>query len=305
MLEKILTKLAQKIYKEQDISVELIDGKMFLHQKDTKIYNNYVLSGTYSYDEVIKINSLIKGNAGFGICEELGPIAFIGVPNPENAEKNGYFRYKVQSYGTPFDKSQVFFEAYTEEKAKSIKNYKVYGFDGVEEVSKLYPISDLNYQYDSRYKAKEANVPKVFDMDCKLKGVHNYSVSKILATGSIRDKDGYSGEEHPIVFATVGKNKHVGIINMWPCDKRLVRGFRDVWEYGKDEPDIERIRFLMKEEATEIDDFELYVYNYACSGIGRDKYQVEKFDRTLDKRFKFQLSDGRDYRLIEHKELFK
>ena len=40
-------------------------------------------------------------------------------------------------------------------------------------------------------------------------------------------------------------------------------------------------------------------------GKGRDKYQIERYDRTLDKRFKFQLPDGNDYRLIEHTELFK
>ena len=44
---------------------------------------------------------------------------------------------------------------------------------------------------------------------------------------------------------------------------------------------------------------------YASSGKGRDKYQIERYDRTLDKRFKFQLPDGNDYRLIEHTELFK
>ena len=92
---------------------------------------------------------------------------------------------------------------------------------------------------------------------------------------------------------------------MWPSDKRFVRGFRDVWEYGKEEPKIQTIMFLTKEEACNINDFTLYVYNYASSGVGGDKYCIEKIDRTLDNRFKFQLSNGTDYRLIEHKELFK
>ena len=76
-------------------------------------------------------------------------------------------------------------------------------------------------------------------------------------------------------------------------------------EYGAEEPETQTIRFLNKEEASKIKDFTLYVYNYASSGIGRDKYQIEKYDRTLDKRFNFHLPDGRDYRLIEHTELFK
>ena len=63
--------------------------------------------------------------------------------------------------------------------------------------------------------------------------------------------------------------------------------------------------FLTDDEACKIKDFILYVYNYSSSGIGREKYQVEKYDRTLDKRFNFKLPDGRDYRLIEHIELFK
>lgn len=92
---------------------------------------------------------------------------------------------------------------------------------------------------------------------------------------------------------------------MWPSEIELVRGFRDVWEYGTEEPKTQKISFLTKKEASKIKDFSLYVYNYSSSGIGRDKYQIEKYDRTLDKRFKFQLPNGTDYRLIEHEELFR
>jgi hypothetical protein len=142
-------------------------------------------------------------------------------------------------------------------------------------------------------------------MDCKLKGVYSYNEAKLLATGTLKEKDGFSGEDHPIVFATVENGQHVGIINMWPSQVDKVHGFRDVWEYGAEEPEIQTISFLTKEEASKINDFMLYVYNYASSGKGRDKYQIERYDRTLDKRFKFQLPDGSDYRLIEHTELFK
>ena len=88
-------------------------------------------------------------------------------------------------------------------------------------------------------------------------------------------------------------------------EKQNVCGFRDVWEYGAEEPEIQTIKFLNKEEASKIKDFILYVYNYSSSGIGKNKYEIERYDRTLDKRFKFQLPDGGDYRLIEHTELFK
>jgi hypothetical protein len=253
----------------------------------------------------MRLNALTTYSAGFGFCSELGPIAFIGIPNPVCAQRSGYFQYKVHAYGTPFDESEYYFKAYTDEEAKNIGNYTVYGMDGISEVAAVTPISQISYVYDSRYKAKESNNPRVFDMDCKLKGVYSYNEAKLLATGTLKEKDGFSGEDHPIVFATVENGQHVGIINMWPSQVDKVHGFRDVWEYGTEEPEIQTISFLTKEEASKINDFMLYVYNYASSGKGRDKYQIERYDRTLDKRFKFQLPDGSDYRLIEHTELFK
>ena len=92
-------------------------------------------------------------------------------------------------------------------------------------------------------------------MDCELKGLYSYKEAKILSTGTLKEKDGYSGEEHPIVFAVVGSGMPIGIINMWPSEVDLVRGFRDVWEYGAEEPEIQTIKFLNKEEASKIKDF--------------------------------------------------
>ena len=111
-----------------------------------------------------------------------------------------------------------------------------------------------------------------------------------------------SMKDHPIVFAEVEGGQHVGIINMWECDIKLVRGFRDVWEYGADQPEVKQIRFLEKDEAMNINDYTLYVYSYSCAGLGRVKYPIEKCDRTLDPRFNFHLPDGTDYRLVEHEE---
>lgn len=298
--------MAKVVYPERDISVERIGRRFFLHPHDTAGCNDYLLEGTYSYDEVVKLNALTTYNAGFGFCSELGPVAFIGIPNRVRAQRSGYFKYKVNEYGTPFGQNdECYFKAYTDEEAKSIGNYTVYGLDGLREVASVAPISQMSYVYDSRFKAKEAKNPRVFDMDCKLKGVYSYNEAKLLSTGTLKEKDGYSGEEHPIVFAIVGNGQHVGIINMWPSQTELVRGFRDVWEYGAEEPETQTISFLTKEEASKVKDFTLYVYKYASSGKGRDKYQIKRYDRTLDKRFKFQLPDGNDYRLIEHTELFK
>ena len=227
------------------------------------------------------------------------------MPNPVCAQKSGYFKYKVQSYGTFTEQSEYYFKAYTDEEAKNIGNYTVYGLCGLKEVAAVAPINQMAYVYDSRFKVKKSEKPRVFDMDCELKGLYSYKEAKILSTGTLKEKDGYSGEEHPIVFAVVGSGMPIGIINLWPSEVDLVRGFRDVWEYGAEEPKIQTIKFLNKEEASKIKDFILYVYNYSSSGIGKNKYEIERYDRTLDKRFKFQLPDGGDYRLIEHTELFK
>lgn len=306
MLKQILTKVAKMAYPERDMTGEKLGGRYFLCANDKIGDNNYLLEGTYSYDEVVKLNALTTYNAGFGYCSELGPIAFIGIPIPAYAERSGYFEYKVNSYGTPSDRSEYYFKSYTEEEAKQIGNYTVYGREGLKEVAAIAPISQIFYLHDSRYEAKATKNPRVFDMDCKLKGVYNYNEAKLLSTGTLKEEDGFSGEDHPIVFATVGDGKHVGIINMWPSEVDKVRGFRDVWEYGAEEPETQEISFLTKENASKIKDFTLYVYNYGCSGIGgRDKYQIERYDRTLDKRFKFRLPDGSDYRLIQHTELFK
>lgn len=96
MLEKILTKMAEKVYPKRNISVEKIGGRLFLHSHDTTGCNDYLLEGTYSYDEVVKLNNLTTYSVGFGFCSELGPIAFIGMPNHVCAQKSGYFKYKVE-----------------------------------------------------------------------------------------------------------------------------------------------------------------------------------------------------------------
>ena len=306
MLDTILANAVKKfVYPERDMTVEKHGGMTILRVHDMVGCNDYLLDGTYSYDEVLKLNELTTYSAGFGFCSELGPVAFIGIPNPNCAQRSGYFKYKVHAYGTPFDESEIYFKADTEEDAKQIVNYSVYGMYGIKKVAKVAPISQLGYVYDSRYHAKTVSKPKVFDMDCKLKGVFSYNQAKLLATGSLKEKDGYSGGDHPILFATLENGQHVGIINMWSSDVKLVRGFRDVWEFGAEEPKIQEISFLNKQEASKIEDYELYVYNYASSGIGKDKYRIQKYDRTLDKRFQFHLPDGSDYRLVEHTELFR
>ena len=132
-------------------------------------------------------------------------------------------------------------------------------------------------------------------MDLKLSGTYSFNEARLLATGTTKDKEWFSGEEHPIQFAVVGGSQYIGIINLWKHDNDLL--FRDVWEYGCDEPELQDIRFLSKEEAEKIDNFSLYVYICPYS-LKTKENTIEKKDRTFDRRFKFQLPNGTDYRLV-------
>lgn len=300
MLEKILTKMAKVIYPERDISVEKVGKRFFMHTHDTIGCNDYLLEGQYSYDEVVALNKLTGDyHCGFGFCKEIGSVAFIGVCNPNLCTISGYFEYNVHEYGTSKDESEYYFEVYSDEYARNFGDYTVYGFQGLEAVATKVPIAKMNYTYDSRYKCKKDignNKDKtVIEMDLKLSGTYSFNEARLLATGTTRDKEWFSGEEHPIQFAVIGSKQYVGIINLWEHENNFQ--FRDVWEYGCDEPELQEIRFLSKEEAKKIDDFSLYVYVYPYS-LKTKEYPIEKKDRTFDRRFKFQLSNGTDYRLV-------
>ncbi len=299
MIEKILKRLAKVTYPERDISAEKIGKRIFMFKLDTVGCNNYLLDGRYSYDEVIALNNLTGYLCGFGFCKEIGPVAFIGVCNPHFCTNSGYFQYNVHEYGTSRDDSEYYWKVYSDEVAREIGNYTVYGFFGIEAVATKAPIAKMRYIYDSRYKCKKDmghNEEKtIIEMDLKLSGTYSFDEARLLATGTTKDKDRFSGEEHPIQFAVVGDNQYVGIINLWEQDDNFK--FRDVWEYGCDEPELQEMRFLSKSEAKKINNFSLYVYICPYS-LKTKKYPIEKKDRTFDSRFNFHLPDGKDFRLI-------
>lgn len=307
MIEKILKRLAKVAYSERDISVEKIGKRIFMFKLDTVGCNNYLLDGRYSYDEVIALNNLTGYLCGFGFCKEIGPVAFIGIVNKHFCTTSGYFKYNVREYGTSLHEygtsikeSEYYFEVYSDEDAKKIGNYTVYGFNGIESVATKAPIAKVQYVYDSRHKCKKDffdcnKEKKIIEMDLKLSGTYSFSEARLLATGTTKDKEGFTGEEHPIQFAVVGENKYVGIINLWEQDDNFK--FRDVWEYGCDEPELQEMRFLSKNEAKKINNFSLYVYICPYS-LKTKKYPIEKKDRTFDSRFNFHLPDGKDFRLI-------
>ena len=288
----------------RDITVKKMKRGYFAAlSNDTLVKPNCLLEGTYSYDEVIKLNEATGYHVQFGFCKRIErPVAIIGNYDPR--KMNGYFRYKIGTYGgKEFPEDETYFKLYSEEEAKKIDNYTVYGSSGapydLKEIAKIAPIKDVSLVYDSRHKYKEdINTPRVYEMDCMLEGTYTYDEAYLLSTGSLEKKDGYSGEDEPIVFATLEDGKHIGIISVWPCEERIITGFKDVWEFGKEEPKVQKITFLSEEEAKEINDYTLYIYRYYHE---RDKYNVERYDKTLDRRFDFRMPDGSDYRLVEIK----
>lgn len=299
MLEKILTMLVKKANPERDMSVKKIGKRFFILAHDTTGCNNYLLDGRYSYNEVVALNNLTGYHCGFGFCKEIGPVAFIGVCTPHFCTTSGYFKYNVHEYGTSRDESEYYFTVYSDEDARQVGNYTVYGSEGLEAVATKATIAKVTYCYDSRYRCKKSlgknKDKKIIEMDLKLSGTYSFYDARLLATGTKEDKTSFSGEEHPIQFAVVGGNKYVGIINLFEHEDDFL--FRDVWEYGCDEPELQEIRFLAKDEAEKIDNFSLYVYVYPFS-LKTKQYPIEKKDRTFDRRFKFQLPDGTDYRLV-------
>ena len=176
MLERVLTQLFQKMNPGRKAIAKRVGNRLVFVTQDSAGCNDYLLEGTYTYDEVVKLNELTTYNAGFGFCKEIGPVAFIGIPNPAYASGSGYFKYKVRTYGSPTDESECYFEAYDEDEAKKISNYTVYGLCGLEAVAQVVKIAELNSVFDSRYKAKESREARAFSMDCKLKG--KYPIEK-------------------------------------------------------------------------------------------------------------------------------
>lgn len=293
MLEKIVKRVIGGRHLNRSINQEkgLLNSPYVLE-------STYLLKHKYSYDEVIALNDLTGWHCTFGYCEEMGPVAFIGMFSVYFCTRSGYFEYNIHEYGTSRDESTYYFKVYSRDDAKKVKKFTVYGGLGLEEVARKVPIEKMQYNFDKRYTCKKDmdNNPdkKIIEMDLKLLGTYNFFEARLLATGTTEDKIRFTGEEHPIQFAIVNEEMYVGIINLWEYDDSFQ--FRDVWEYGCEEPKIQKIRFLSDEEAKNIKNFSLYVYICPYS-LKTKVYPIEKMDRTFNPKFKFQLPDGTDYRL--------
>lgn len=297
---KLLKKLLEKAYPERDINVEKIGKRFIITQEDTVGCNDFILEGQYTYDQVMELNKMTGYSAGFGFCKELGPIAFIGVPNPNCVQKSGYFDYDVQEYGDSLKKGQYYFEQYSDEDAQGIGNYTVYGMGNPRILHAMVPLKKVDHYYDYRqqrkYEDKEGFSSDVLEMDIKLGGTYSFYEARKFAYGSTGEFTGASGEDVPIQFAIVGDNQPVGILGLWKHYDNSM--FRDVWGTNEEEPETQSIRFLSNEEAKKIDKFKLYYFTPTHS-FGKKQYVVEKKDRTFDRGYDFTMSDGTDYRLQE------
>lgn len=295
----ILKKLIEKAYPDRNIDVEKI-GKLFiLVQHDIVGCRDFILKGQYTYDQVIELNKITGYNAGFGFCKELGPIAFIGVPNPKCVQNSGYFYYDVQEYGDSFKDEQYYFKQFSDEDAKRVGNYTVYGMGDPRIFENRAPIEKLDYFKDFRYIRKQEYGNEnfnsdVLEMEIKLGGTYSFYEARKFAYGSTGKFEGACGEDVPIQFAIVGNNQPVGILGLWKHYDNAM--FRDVWGSNEDEPEKLPMRFLSDEEAEKIENFKLYYFTPRHS-FGKKQFITEKIDRTLCKNFDFSMSDGTDYRL--------
>ena len=281
-----------------------IGNRYFFINTDSLWSNHYLFKGQYSYDEVVKLNEMTGYNASFGFCKLIGPVAIIGIPNPNCTKMSGYMPYKIHGYGEPRPDDEYYYEAYqNDEDAKGIGNYTVYGmlsrdFEHVSQFQGAAPIDDVVYYEDYRYKCKDEGGDDfhrgVLRMEAKLAGKYSFEEARIKCYGSTKKPDGYSGKQVPLQFAIVNGNKPVAIMNIWNQYENAK--FEDVWEYGEDEPEELSIRFLSDEEAKNIKEYEMYFFKFPLD-FHRDKYDLEKINRTFDRHFDFTMEDGSDYRL--------
>lgn len=296
MIEKIFQKLLKKAYPDRNFEAVKIGRRIFTVSHDCIGSLTYSLQGTYTYEEVTKLNELTTYSARYGYCPGKGPIAIIGIPNP-NADW-GYFR-EVTAYGEIHTYEEFQFKSYSEEDAKHICNYTVYGLEGIEEIANLVKFNKINRVYDSRYNDVESHDLRVLKMKCELEGTYTFEQVETLA----KNQECWA-VDRAMAYATLENGKHIAIMSFWYDRKEEVLGFRDVWESGKNQPPVQKITFMTDEEAAEINDFSIYLYdyNFFYKHLCRTEKvpRTIKIDRTLVAGFDFyNTPDGKDMRLSE------
>lgn len=298
LLDRLLEFALKKAYPDRDWTFEKIGRRRFIIAHDTIGNLTFSLQGIYPYEEVVKLNNMTGYSARYGFCPGKGPVAVIGIPNP-NIEFS--FFQETWAYGNFCPEEEFEFRKYTDDEAKGIGNYTVYGYGYSEKLADAVKFDKLNNSYDSRHQIKSAKKYKVFNMEYMFDGKYDYMTAKKLV-----EHTDFRMVGEGITFVKVGKSLYVGIIGFWGYQKEFAAGFRDVWEYGMPEPEVQEITFLSDEEAKKISDFMLYGYDYILPNKFEREYPIIRVDRTFDRRFDFyDTPDGKDFRLTERVELLR
>ena len=169
MIERILQKLYDEYYPDRDIQVLIVNGRVTLAINDTA-QASYSIKGTYRYEEVQNLNQFTNGFVQYGFCPGDGPTAIIGLVDP-NA--NLKFILDASPYGKMPNTHSMIFNRYSDEDAKQVSNYTVYGLNGLLELADIVKFDKIHFSYDARYQeAVISQEPRVLKMNCKFDRFH-------------------------------------------------------------------------------------------------------------------------------------
>lgn len=147
MIERILQKLYDEYYPDRDIQVLIVHGRVTLAINDTA-QASYSIKGTYRYEEVQKLNQFTNGFVQYGFCPNEGPTAIIGLAD---SNANLQFILDASPYGKMPNTHSMIFNRYSDEDAKQVSNYTVYGLNGLLELADIVKFDKIHFPYDARY----------------------------------------------------------------------------------------------------------------------------------------------------------
>ena len=238
MIERILQKIYDKYYPDRDIQVLIVNGKVTLAINDTA-QASYSIKGTYRYEEVQKLNQFTNGFVQYGFCPGDGPTALIGLTDQD---ANLQFILDASPYGELPYTHRMVFNRYSDEDAKQVSNYTVYGLYGLFELSDIVKFDNIHFPYDARYQeAVVSQEPRILKMNCKFDNEqYSYKECKYFAS-----HQPYFEISHSIAFATLEDGRHIALPGFSYDRKDEALGFRDVWESYCEEPPVLGIKLYL------------------------------------------------------------
>ena len=293
MVEKILQKLLDLAYPDRDMTAAKIGRRFFIVAHDVLGMPSLKLEGTYSYKEVVRINAITTYSARYGYCSDFGPVAIIGIPNPNKPVR---FFGDVYEYGKIFPQNDEYeFKPLSTEDAEHIGNYTVFVLESNQNILESgLRFEKISSTLDERLKITEYKGNKIIQMACQLEGIHYFAdVQNLVEHEDFRMMGNYAH------YATLDDGRHIAIVGGYNHPDK-VAGFKDVWEYGHEEPKTQALTYMTYEEAEKFDDFSIYLYSYELpSNPHDDVIKVARFDRSFHRKFDFlDNPEHKDFRLI-------